>query len=294
MEITKAIIPIAGLGTRFLPLSKIVPKELFPLGEKPLLQYAIEEAKLSGVTDIIFIVGQNKKLVSDYFKKSPKLEKVLEDQGKTDIVAQLQEVEQLISGLSFTYVTQAKPLGDGHAILQAKRYIDKDEACFVLYPDDVIVGDVPACFQLAQVFRTSGRPIMGLFRMPEDMLSAYGVVSGEQISRRLYQIKNVVEKPAAGDAPSNLAVVGRRIITAETFDYLKKTKPNSNGEVTLTEALGEMVKSGKMVYGHEIDGRWLECGNQKGWLKASTYIALTHPTFGSDIQRFIKKERLSK
>ena len=289
-EITKAIIPLAGLSTRHLPLSKIFPKELLPLADKPLIQYILEELKSSGVEEVIFVVHTGKKILSDYFKKLPQLEKVLEERKEEELLENLHVLEELLKGFSFSYVTD-KPLGDGHAVLQARKLIG-DSPCFVLYPDDVIEAKTPGALQLAQVFRTSQKPIIGLFQLPKEKLSSYGVVQPEKIASRLHKIKSIVEKPPIDTAPSNLAIVGRSIITPEVFDYLKKARPNKKGEISLTQTFGEMVKDGKIVYGYECEGKWWECGDKEGWLQAFVYFAAHHPQFGTQVRKLIKEEKL--
>lgn len=295
--ITKAIIPLAGMATRHLPFSKAVPKEFLPLGDKPLLHYAVEEAKAAGAKDIIFVVNVNRRIIGDYFKKSPQLEKILEEKKQEDRLESLLEIEKLASGLTFSYVSD-KPLGDGHAVLQARKLVE-EEPCFVLYPDDIIESSMPCASQLGQVFRTSEKPVVALFELPLEKLSGYGVVAPEKIASRLYKIKGIVEKPvssAGGSAknglPSRLAIMGRSIITSEVFDYLKKAKPNKRGEVSLTETFGQMVKDGKIIYGYQCEGRWWECGNKEGWMKSFVYFAAKHPQFGKEIRKFIREEKL--
>jgi len=248
MEILKAIIPLGGLATRFLPLSKVLPKEFWPLVEKPLIHYAVEELKNSGVTHIVFVVNSlNKDLIGEYFAPSPFLEKALEEQKREELLESLKKIEKLSQGLSFSFVMQPKPQGDGSAILLAKKYIGEDP-CVVLYPDDVIVSDVPATLQLAKTFKTAQKPVLGLVSLAQEKLTAYGVVGAEKIATRLYKVKKLVEKPATPEvAPSNLVSVGRRVLTPEVFDYLKKAKPNKKGEVVLGEVLGEMAKDGKIL-----------------------------------------------
>ncbi|MDP2735156.1 MAG: UTP--glucose-1-phosphate uridylyltransferase [bacterium] len=287
-DITKAIVPIAGLATRFLPLSKGVPKELLPVGLKPMLQHGLDELKAAGVTHVIFIAGSNRKQVEDYLKRSPQLEKLLQERGQTALLEELQGLQKSLEGMSFTFVSVAKPQGDGHAVLQARKFIG-DEPCFVLYPDDLLEASVPACVQLAQVFKTSLKPVTALARLQKEHLSSYGVVGTEKIASRLHKIKKIVEKPQ-GEAPSDLAVVGRRIITPEVFEYLKATKPNKKGEVVLTEALGDMVKDGKIVYGYEVEGRWWEAGTKEEWLKTHLHYALSHPRAGKELREFVKEE----
>ena len=290
MEVTKAIIPIAGLATRFLPVSKVVPKELLPLVDKPLLQYAVEEAKESGIQEIVFVVNSNKKSVSDYFRKSPKLEKLLEERKQEKLLEELIHIEKLLDGLTFSYVLD-KPLGDGHAILQAKKYIG-DEACAVMFPDDVILSKTPCVKQLVQIFRTALKPIISLYQIPQEKLSLYGVVDMEKIARRFSKIKKIVEKPALGSAPSNLVVVGRYIIIPEVFDYLKKTKPTKRGEIILADAFADMLQDGKLIYGYEIEGEWMECGDKMRWLRSNVALSLKHPVFGKEIREFLKEQKL--
>ena len=287
-DITKAIIPIAGLATRFLPLSKAVPKELLPVGLKPMLLYALEELKASGVNHVIFIVNSNKKQVQDYVKRSPQLEKILQDRKQEELLQEVQELHKTLGEFFFSFVVD-KPLGDGHAVLQARKLIGQ-EPCFVLYPDDIIEAGIPGCMQIAQVFKTSQKPVTALARLPKERLSSYGIVDVEKIAQRLFKVKKIIEKPQ-GEAPSDLAIVGRRIITPEVFDYLKKAKPNKKGEVVLSEVLGEMVKDGKIVYGYELEGKWWEAGNKRDWMKTNLHFSLKDPLFGKELLQFIKEEQ---
>src|SRR3989338_1806752 len=289
-EVRKAIIPLAGLGTRLLPLSKAFPKELFPLVDRPLLHYAIAEAKEAGVEEIIFVAGASKKAISDYLKRSLQLEKLLEEHGKKDLLEDLRSIEELMAGLNVSYVTD-KPLGDGHAVLQAKKLVG-DAPCFILYPDDVIDAKIARARQLEQVFRTSKKPTLALFRLPLEKLSSYGVVATDKMANRLHNIRKIVEKPAAGTAPSSFALAGRSIITPDVFYYLKKTKPNKKGEVSLTETFAEMVKDGKIIYGYECEGKWLECGNIQELIKSFCYLACRHPKYGKEVRAFLHEERL--
>ncbi len=289
IEITKAIIPLAGLAARHFPLSKVLPKEFFPLADKPLLHYVVQEAKEAGVKEIILVVNANKKIAIDYFKRMPQLEKALEEKKQEDLLESLAEVEKLAGGLTFSYISD-KPLGDGHAVLQARKLVG-EEPCFVLYPDDVIESETPCTNQLVQIFRTSEKPVIALFELPAEKLSSYGVVAPEKIARRLYKIKSIVEKPPKNALASHLAIMGRSIITSEVFEYLKKARPNKRGEISLTEAFSQMVKDGKMIYGYECEGKWWECGNKEDWLKSFVYFAATHPQFGKEIRKFMKEER---
>lgn len=289
-DITKAIVPIAGLATRFLPLSKAVPKELLPVGMKPMLHYGLEELKAAGVHTVIFIVNSNKKQIADYLKRSPQLERILTDRNQTDLLEEIEELQKSLEGLSFTFVSVQNPLGDGHAVLQVKKLIGQ-EPCFVLYPDDIIEAKTSGCTQLAQVFKTSQKPVTALFRLPRERLSSYGVVAGEKIASRLWKIKKIVEKPQE-EPPSDLVTIGRRIVTPEVFDYLKKTKPNKKGEIILAEAMADMVREGKVVYGYEVEGRWWEAGTKEEWVKTHLHYCLQDPKVGKELQRFLKEEKI--
>ena len=224
MLINKAIVPIAGLGTRFLCLSKILSKELLPLVDKPAIQYIIEEIQESGVgKDIIFITRPKNKYVLDYFSRSAELEKILKQRKRQDLLNELERLNDLSKNISFLTVAQKQPLGDGHAILQAGNLIGR-EPCAVLFPDDIIDSKTPCLAQLIKIFSTCQKPVLALKKMPKDKISNYGCVKKEKIANRLYKIKGIVEKPSAKDAPSDLAVVGRYIITPEVFEELKKTR----------------------------------------------------------------------
>lgn len=287
-EIKKAIIPLAGLGTRFLPLSKVLPKELWPLVDKPMIQYIIEEAKASDIRQIIFVLNPETKDILDYFKKSPKIEKILKERKKDHLLVELKNLEEICQDISFSYVIQRKPLGDGHAVLQAKNLIG-EEPFFVLYPDDIVESKAPCLLQLIQVFKTSQKSVIALSRLPKERLPSYGVVAGEKITNRLYKIKKIIEKPAIEEAPSDLAIVGKEILTPEVFSYLQKAKPQKRGEIGLTEVLAEMINDGKIIYGYEIEGKWLECGDKIGWLKSHLYLSLKHPQFGEKLKKYLKE-----
>lgn len=286
--INKAIILTAGVGTRFLPLSKAVSKELMPLVDKPVLQYLLEEAMESGITEMIFVVSPGKKAeIEGYFKKSPKLEKLLKERKQDALLERMQRLEEISQKMNFNFVTQKLPLGDGHAILQARKFIQ--EPCAIFTNDDIIDAPTPCLSQMIQVFKTSQKPLLALYKMPEEKLPHYGTVAVEKISSRVYKIKKIVEKPKMGEAPSNLAIIGRYIITPEVFEYIKKLKPNQKGEIILADALSAMIIDGKMIYGHEIDGHWMECGDILRWLHSMFYFALKHPEYGSILKKYIKE-----
>ncbi|HDL75124.1 MAG TPA: UTP--glucose-1-phosphate uridylyltransferase [bacterium] len=288
-KIKKAIIPIAGLATRFLPLSKVVPKEFLPLVDKPTIHYVIEEAINSGIKEVIFITNPGKgKNVLKYFQTDSNLEKILKEREKDQFLKELQSLKSLFKNVTFSFVPQKEQLGDGHAILQAKNLIKRDN-CAVLFPDDVIDSKTPCLLQLQKIFNTCEKPIVALKRIPKESIPHYGVIDGEPITSRLYKIKNVVEKPSQDSAPSDLAIIGRYILTPEVFDSLKKVRPSKKKEIILADALRDLAQSGKIVYGYDIDGKWLDCGDKLRWLKANLYLSLKHPQFGPELRKYYEK-----
>lgn len=288
VTVKKAIIPAAGLGTRFLPLSKVLAKELLPLGDVPLIEYSVKEAKSSEISQIIFVLSEKKKAILDYFKKAPKLENILKSRKQHDFLKKLKRIENNFSGLSFSFTLQEKPLGDGDAVLTARKLV-RQQPCAVLFPDDLIEGKKPAIGQLLAIFKTCQKPVIGLKRIAKEKLSSYGVVAVEKIANRLYKIKDIVEKPKEGEAPSDFAIAGRYILTPEVFDYLKKTPANEKGEIILAEAFKLMLCQGKLVYGCELEGEWLACGNKMDWLRSNLYLTLQHPEYGHGIKEWLKK-----
>jgi len=287
--IKKAIIPIAGLATRFLPLSKVVPKELWPLVDAPMVQYIVAEAKKSGIQEIIFVLSHEKKKVLDYLKPSPKIEKILKERKKESILTEVKNSEELFKNISFSYVLQKKPLGDGHAILQAAK-VAGSEPVACMFGDDVIESKTPGILQLANVFKTCQKPVIALCRLPKEKVPHYGIVGVEKIAHCLYKIKKIVEKPSLETAPSNLAIIGRYILTPEVFDYLKRAKPTKKGEIILAEVFNnQMLKDGKVIYGYELEGEWLECGDKLRWLKSHLYLSLKHPKFGPELKKYLKE-----
>lgn len=288
--IKKAVIPAAGLGTRFLPLSKVLAKELWPLVDKPILQYVIDEVVDAGVKEVVFVISPEKKEILHYLNKSSQLEKCLKILGKNYCLREFREFEEKYKNISFSYVYQKKPLGDGHAVLLTEKLV-KNEPCFVLYPDDVVESKVNCLKQLSKVFEKYHQTVMALCRVPKESLRYYGIIKGEKITKRVFRIERMVEKPSAEEIffLSNLAIVGKRIITPEVFYYLKKASPSRRNEIGLTDTLIEMVEDKKEVYGYEIEGKWLECGNKLAYLKSNLYLSLKHPQFGKELKNFLKR-----
>lgn len=290
-QITKAIIPVAGLGTRFLPLTKALPKELLPLTDEPLINFAVREAKYSEIDKIIFILSENKKIIYDYFKRNQKLENILKkDNQKKKHLENLKKIEKEFEKLVFSSSFQKVPKGDGDAVLRAKNQI-KNEGFAVLFPDDVFESKVTALSQLKKIFQTSQRPIIGLKKVSKEKISSYGSVAVEKIANRLYKIKKIKEKAPSDEVLSDLVIAGRYILTPEIFNYLKRTQPDKKGEIILADALNLIIKDGKIVYGYEIDGEWLECGNIIDWMKSNLYLCLKHPQYGAILKEFLKRIR---
>lgn len=292
-KIKKAIIPIAGLGTRFLPLSKVLPKEFFPLIDKPAIQYIIDEAKNSGIKEIIFVNRPEKKEIERYFTQyatnSPELEEILKDRGKNELLRELANLENDARQITFSYVFQQKQLGDGHAILQAKTATNC-EPCLVLFGDDIVDAKTPCSQQLIKIFEKYQKPVIALYKLPEEKLSSYGVVRVKKINPRLYKIEGIEEKPAPGRAPSNLAIVGKYVINSQVFDFLENTSSRAQDEIRLADAFNKMIKQGLTIYGYEFEGKWLECGNKISYLKSNLYLSLKDPRFKEELKRFLWEE----
>jgi len=286
-EIKKAIIPIAGLATRFLMLSKSLSKEFFPLVDKPMIQYIVEELKKSGISEIVFVVSPKQKMILNYFEESPEIEKVLISRKKEAILKEFEAFKEVFKGISFSFVSQKNPLGDGHAILQAAKLIN-NEPVAVSFGDDIIDSEVPAISQLINVFKTCSTPVIALKQVPKERVPAYGAVEVEKIANHLYKIKKIVEKPDLSEIPSNLVIVGKYILTPEVFDYLKKATPSQKGEIILAEVFDKMLLEGKTIYGYELKGEWLECGDKLKWLKSFFYLSLKDPRFKDELKQYLK------
>jgi len=287
MEIKKVIIPVAGLGTRFLPLSRAVPKDFWPLVDKPIIQYIIEEVKKSGIKEIVFVVSPGQKTILNYFQKDKELEKTLVKRKKDKILKELKDFEEIFEGIKFSHVIQKTPLGDGHALLQATKKLNK-EAVAVSFGDDVVDSEEPALSQLINVFKTCNAPVIALKQVPKEKVPAYGVVAVEKIANHLYKIKKIIEKPELSEAPSDLVIVGKYILTPEVFQYLKKATPSKKGEIILAEVFDKMLLEGKIIYGCELKGEWLECGDKLKWLKSFFYLALKDPRFHDELRHYLK------
>jgi UTP--glucose-1-phosphate uridylyltransferase len=286
-EIKKVIIPVAGLGTRFLPMSRVLSKDLFPLVDKPIIQYIVEEAKKSGIEEIVFVVNPGQKTIINYFKKDPELERLLVKRKKESVLKEYKDFEEMLNGISFSFVEQKQPLGDGHALLQAAKKVNGSSIA-VSFGDDVVDSDEPALSQLISIFKTCAAPVVALKRLPQEKLPAYGVVAVEKIANNLYKIKKIIEKPKPGQAPSDLVVVGKYVLTPEVFKYLKKATPSEKGEIILAEVFEKMLSEGKVIYGYELKGEWLECGDKLKWLKSFLYLTLKDPRYRDELKNYLK------
>ncbi len=290
-EVKKVVILLAGLGTRFLPLSKIVPKEFWPLVDKPIIQYIVEEAVNSGIKEIIFVVRPDNKLILKYLDHKgtfSETKKLLTERKEEKILEEVKNFEKILGGINFSYVYQDKPMGDGQAILEAKKKI-KDEPFGVLFSDDVVYSKTPVLSQLISLFNNSKKPVLSLYNLKKEKLSSYGVAKVEKIANRHYKVLGVVEKPSIEKIPSNFAIVGKYLLTPEIFEELKNSKSNKKGEIILAEAISSYINSGKTIYGKEIEGEWLECGNKLAWIKSNIRLSLKNPKYTEEIKKIINE-----
>ena len=284
--ITKVIIPVAGLGTRFLPATKAQPKEMLPIIDKPIIQYLVEEAVNSGITDVIFVTGRGKRAIEDHFDFSPELESALLLKNKRDDFKEVRSISKLAR---FSYVRQNLPQGDGDAILCASHLVSPDEPVGVLFGDDIVDSGVPCLLQMEDVFDKYGDVVLALDTVPKSEVKHYGVVKAVKISKNGYEIKDIVEKPDPKDAPSNLIIVGKYIITPRVFAELRKLKKESKGgEVRLADALKNLVKD-KPIYGLKFEGKRYDCGSKLGFLKATVDFALKHNSFKKEFKKYLKE-----
>ncbi|HSA62808.1 MAG TPA: UTP--glucose-1-phosphate uridylyltransferase GalU [Nitrospiraceae bacterium] len=282
LTVRKAVIPAAGLGTRFLPATKASPKEMLPLVDKPLIQYTVEEAVASGIEDIIIITGRGKRAIEDHFDRSVELEENLKGTGKNQLLNQIRQISSLAN---FCYVRQSEALGLGHAVLCAQHLIG-DEPFAVILGDEIIDAAVPALAQLIHVHKQRHGAVLGVQEVPKQDVSRYGIVTPKRLARGLHRVEDLVEKPAPADAPSNLAVIGRYILPPEIFPILRKTTPGKNGEIQLTDALKELAKKSRM-YAHEVRGQRHDAGDKLGFLIATVEFALKNPSLGAEFSDYL-------
>ena len=289
MKIRKAVFPAAGLGTRFLPATKSQPKEMLPLVDKPVIQYVIEEAMASGIDNIIIVTGRGKNAIEDHFDVSYELEKILESRGKTDLLEQVRAISKMVS---IAYVRQKEALGLGHAILVAKPLIG-DEPFAVLLGDDIIDAEVPCTQQMISVFEKHQSSVLATQVVEGPDISRYGVIKGKLVedgfgSGRTYRVEDLVEKPTYAEAPSNLAIIGRYILTPEIFEVLEQTRADKGGEIQLTNGLRLLLER-QSVHAYRFEGKRYDAGDKLGFLKATVEFALKREDLGSDFAAYLRE-----
>jgi len=288
-RLTKAVFPVAGLGSRFLPATKASPKEMLPVVDKPLIQYAVEEAAAAGITDMIFITGRNKRAIEDHFDTAYELESSLEKQGKHALLHAVRSV--LPSGCRCIYIRQPEPLGLGHAVLCAQPVV-VDEPFAVVLADDLIDAQPPVLAQMARRFEAEGCSILGVEEIPRSQTASYGIVSPERAGGELCAIKGIVEKPAPEEAPSTLAVVGRYVLTSAVFERLAAVRPGRGGEIQLTDAISSLLASEK-VMAYRFSGKRYDCGSKLGYLKATVELGTKHAEVGAGFATYLKERGLA-
>lgn len=287
MKIRKAIITVAGFGTRFLPATKAQPKAMLPLVDKPIVQYLVEEAVKAGIEQIIFVTGKGKRAIEDHFDSHFELEYLLEQKGKEEVLSQVRGISDMAE---FFFVRQKYARGNGDAILATRSFVG-NEPCAVLFEDDIVSSDVPAISQLIDIYNKYHDPVIALTRVPHSEVSKYGIIEGAQINDRLFEINKFVEKPKPVDTKSNLAVIGKYIITPAVFDKLEQMKDSVTGELGLDNAFIEILKTNPL-YGYEIEGQRYDCGDKLGYIQAVIDFSLKNPEIGDKVKAHIKDIKL--
>ena len=288
-RIRKAVFPAAGLGTRFLPATKAQPKEMLPLVDTPIIQYGVEEAVASGVANIILVTGRGKNAIEDHFDVSVELETFLEARGKTELLSEIRKISNLIN---FSYVRQGEPLGLGHAVLVTRDLVG-DEPFAVILGDDVIDATPPALRQMIDVFDEVDGPVLAVERVPREDVSSYGIIDAEEVRPGVYRVRDLVEKPPRAEAPSDLAIIGRYILTPDIFPALEATASDRTGEIQLTNGLRRLLKD-RPIYGCRVDGVRHDTGNKLGFLKAVVYYALRRPDLAGPFADYLRTIKLEE
>ncbi|MCC6292037.1 MAG: UTP--glucose-1-phosphate uridylyltransferase GalU [Bryobacterales bacterium] len=287
-KVRKAVFPAAGLGTRFLPATKAQPKEMLPLVDKPLIQYGVEEAIQSSIQNIIIVTGRGKSSIEDHFDVNFEMEHLLESKKKKDLLKLVRDISDMID---VCYVRQKEALGLGHAVLRASELVGREPFAVVL-SDDVIDAEIPCLRQLLDIHEFFGASVVALMEVPSEQISAYGVVDAEPVDHngardRLFRIRNMVEKPKAGEAPSNLAIIGRYILVPEIFDSINAIPPGAGGEIQLTDALKHLLRN-RPIYGYKFEGKRYDAGDKLGFLKATVEFALRRNDLGGPFREYLK------
>jgi UTP--glucose-1-phosphate uridylyltransferase len=288
-KIGKAVFPVAGLGTRFLPATKASPKEMLPVVDKPLIQYAAEEAEEAGATQLVFITGRHKRSIEDHFDKAYELESELKAAGKDKLLNIVQTI--LPEHVSCIYLRQAEAKGLGHAVLCAKSVVGNEPFAIVLADDLIRCEAKGVCEQMAEVHERTGASVLSVQEVPPDETNKYGIVETERQADGTLRVTSIVEKPAPADAPSNLAVVGRYLLTPAIFDKLEQTRPGSGGEIQLTDAIAALLKE-EPVVAYPFEGKRYDCGSKEGYLEATVELALAHPELGESFRDYLKTLKL--
>lgn len=283
-KVTKAIFPVAGLGTRFLPATKSIPKEILSLVDRPLIQYAIDEARAAGIEEFIFVTSRGKGALEDYFDSAPQLERTLEEKGKTDLL-EILENSTMDSG-EIVYVRQREAKGLGHAVLCASKLIG-DEPFAVILPDDVIAGEQPCLKQMVEAHEKTGGNIVAAMEVPQERACDYGLLDIKQDMGKLVSVKGMVEKPKPQDAPSNLAVIGRYILTPQIMKNLSRTAEGAGNEIQLTDAIAAEILNNDNVFGYRFDGQRYDCGSKAGFLQATVAFGLSRPDLHDEFMSFL-------
>jgi UTP--glucose-1-phosphate uridylyltransferase len=282
-KITKAVFPVAGLGTRFLPATKASPKEMLPIVDKPLIQYAVEEASAAGITEMIFVTGRNKRAIEDHFDKAYELEAELAAKDKQELLELLRSIKP--DNVQCFYVRQAEALGLGHAVLCAERLV-QDEPFAVILADDLLDSTVPVMRQMTELHAHYGSSIIGVESIAPQQSINYGVVSGTPFGERLLKLHGIVEKPSPEKAPSNMGVVGRYILTSSIFKHLRSLRPGAGGELQLTDGISALLEQ-EAVLSYQFDGTRYDCGSKQGYLQATVQFALKHPEVRDEFRAFL-------
>jgi UTP--glucose-1-phosphate uridylyltransferase len=284
MIVKKAVIPAAGFGTRFLPATKAIPKELLPIVDKPTIQYIMEEVVTAGLEEVILITGREKGSIEDHFDTSSELENHLRKKGRKDLLKIVRDISEMVTLVS---VRQKEPLGLGHAILCAKKIVG-EEPFAVLLGDDLIDAEIPCIRQMIDIYQKMDGALIALQKVPKEETHQYGIIKGRRVGDRIYRVEEMVEKPQKGEAPSNLAIIGRYILPPQIFGILEKVSPDKKGEIQLTDGLKELNKK-VPVFGYEFLGDRYDAGDKLGYLQANISYGLKHPEIGPKLKRFLKK-----
>lgn len=285
-KITKAIFPVAGLGTRFLPATKSIPKEIMSLVDRPLIQYAIDEARAAGIKEFIFVTSRGKAALEDYFDHAPQLESELKRKGKTELLEQIKSTS-MDSG-AIAYIRQHKPLGLGHAVWCARRLIG-NEPFAVILPDDIIAAEKPCLQQMVEAFAENPGNMVAAMEVPPEKASSYGILDVKEDMGSLVSVNGMVEKPAPGDEPSNLAVIGRYLLTPQILKNLNMKQTGAGGEIQLTDAIAHEITEGRDVFGYRFRGQRFDCGSKSGYLQATVSFALSRPELRDDLMGYLRE-----